>query len=402
FDPAPVINAGIDIKVAQLVDQDFKLEDTVTYVGLSGRNEVQTKKTTINNLSAVRTSETTPARWRAMNVEAYKVSDGSLSSQGGLFADDQAQVRAIWMNFSIENERRELSSIFGGISARLILPVLQKIKAGQSPMVRGMDAEFWSLQVCNARLVGVSDEWIQKIKHKATKEGRQPSVVYVLGVTDISTPSGQLLKAGDIVLAIDGQVLSSISDLSQFHEQDTLTITLLRDGIEQEMQVPTTQHDGKETTELVGWQGLLIQNTYRAAKEQVRKQVPEGVYVASCLFGSPAQACLRPGIWITHVGSSSVKTLNQFLQAVNNKTAYQAKPTQSINTSHQLLSLPTQEEMDENMAFQDDATHLQIKFVTADNLTQVKALKLDHHYWPTWHIKKNESSPLGWDMSFLS
>ncbi|OAC99060.1 hypothetical protein MUCCIDRAFT_127026, partial [Mucor lusitanicus CBS 277.49] len=369
FDPAPVIEAGIQMRAATLNDQDFQVGDQVTYVGLSGkylrRSEIDIKKTTITSLGAIRTTETSPPRWRAINVEAFKVSDGTLASQGGLFADHAGRVRALWMSFSIENAQRQLSSVLGGLSSRLIMPVIDKLKSGQAPTVRGLDVEIGTLQISHARLIGVSHDWISKIKSKATD--KQPSVLYVLGITDISSFSGQLLKPGDILLTINDKVMTNISDIGYFHDQEALKMTILRDGHELNLMVPTTSFDGKETTEVIGWQGMVIQNTYASAKEQVQKQVPEGVYLSCCLYGSPAQASLMPGIWITEVDQTPVKTLQEFLQ----------------------------DEIDDDKLSHDD-NHIQIKFVKANNVVQVKAIKLDRHYWPTWHIKKNESSVLGW------
>lgn len=242
FDPQPVIEAGIDIKVALLDDSsDFKIGDSINYVGLSGtmiavflniyidisiilgRSEVDFKKTTITTLAPIRTSETLPPRWRATNVEAFKVSDGNLASQGGLFADDEGKVKAIWMSFSIENERREQSSVLGGLPARLIVPIVNKIKAKQSLAVRGLDVEFWVLQISNARLLGVSDMWIETLKNK-TNSTNQPSIIYILSITDVSSLSGKLLKPGDIVLSINGEVLTNISDLEHFSESDQLNM----------------------------------------------------------------------------------------------------------------------------------------------------------------------------------
>lgn len=181
------------------------------------------KKTTITILAPIRTTETTPPRWRATNVEAYKVGDGTLASQGGLFADDSGRVKAIWMSFSIDNERREQSSILGGLPTRLVLPIVNKIKAEQTPVVRGLDAEFWTMQISNARLLGVSDAWIEKVKMK-TKAKSQPHILYVLGITDVSTLSGQLLKPADILLSINGEVITSISDLGRFTECEELKL----------------------------------------------------------------------------------------------------------------------------------------------------------------------------------
>ncbi|GAA5809801.1 hypothetical protein MFLAVUS_003214 [Mucor flavus] len=411
FDPSAVFEAGIEIKVASLDDSgDFNVGDSINYVGLSGRSEVDVKRTTITTLAPIRTSETAPPRWRATNVEAFKVSDGNLASQGGIFADDEGKVKAIWMSFSIENDRRDQTSILGGLPARLVAPIVNKIKANESLVVKGLDVEFWTLQISNARLLGVSNAWIEKLKEKS----QLPSVLYILGITDVSSLSGRLLKPGDIVLSINDKILTNISDLVNFSEHDQLAMTIIRDGQEQILSVPTTQFDGKETTEVIGWQGMLIQNTYTAAKEQAQKIIPEGVYVSCCLFGSPAQANLKPGIWITEIDQIPVKTLDMLLEAVKperinerqRKKLNSQKLNESVlknqeNDAMDLLALPTKKEIEE-MTVGYDESHIRIKFVTADNVTQVRALKIDEHYWPTWHIKKDESSVLGWKMTFSS
>ncbi|CAO0800101.1 unnamed protein product [Mucor circinelloides] len=415
FDPTPVIEAGIKMKAAVLDDQDFQVGDQVTYVGLSGRSEIDIKKTTITSLGAIRTTETSPPRWRAINVEAFKVSDGTLASQGGLFSDHAGKVRALWMSFSIENTQRQLSSVLGGLSSRLVMPVVNMLKSGQAPIVRGLNVEIGTLQISHARLIGVSHEWIDKIKSKATD--KQPSVLYVLGITDISSLSGQLLKPGDIVLTINDTILTHISDIGYFHDQEALEMTILRDGQELNLMVPTTSFDGKETTEVIGWQGMVIQDTYASAKEQVQKNVPEGVYLSCCLYGSPAQASLMPGIWITEVDQIPVKTLQEFLRAVDpssiairqkqklssmkkDQTEQGVFKKQQDSQAASLLALPTQDEIEDDKLGHDQ-NHIQVKFVRANNVVQVKAIQLDRHYWPTWHIKKNESSALGWDMTFL-
>lgn len=161
------------------------------------------------------------------------MSDGTLASQGGLFADHAGRVRALWMSFSIENAQRQLSSVLGGLSSRLIMPVIDKLKSGQAPTVRGLDVEIGTLQISHARLIGVSHDWISKIKSKATD--KQPSVLYVLGITDISSFSGQLLKPGDILLTINDKVMTNISDIGYFHDQEALKMVCYIVGVNRKL-----------------------------------------------------------------------------------------------------------------------------------------------------------------------
>lgn len=161
---------------------------------------------------------------------------------------------------------------------------------------------------------------------------------------------------------------------------------------------------------------MLIQKSHTAAKEQVQKFVPEGVYVSCCLFGSPAQASLKPGMWITEIDQIPVKTLKDLLDTVNTKSVEQrhkdklASQQQNgvediLKNQHSdaldLLAQPTKAEI-ANMSYVQDESHVQVKFVTRDNVTHVKAMRIDNHYWPTWHIAKDEKSPLDWKLTFIS
>lgn len=153
----------------------------------------------------------------------FKVSGGTLSSQGGVFADNNGKVRAVWASFSIDTEANQLSSILGGLPARLILPILDSIKLNKEPVIYGLDAEFWSLQLSNARFLGLNEEWISKYKSQAIGD-KKPSVLYVLGITDPSTPSGKMLRNGDLALEINGKIPTSISDLALFNTSSKLNM----------------------------------------------------------------------------------------------------------------------------------------------------------------------------------
>ncbi|RCI07248.1 serine protease [Rhizopus stolonifer] len=399
FDPSPAINAGIKIEAAVLDEKEFKVGDTVNYVGLSGNSEIDFKTTTITSLVPIRTRETSPARWRATNVEVFKVSGGTLSSQGGLFAGCDGKVRAFWMSFSIDTETDQLSSILGGLSAHLVLPVLSSLKSNKETAVYGLDAEFWGLQLSNARLLGLNEKWVSIFRAEATGN-KQPSVLYVLGIIDPSTESGKILKNSDLVLEINGKIPTSISDLSLFNVSGNLNMIVLRDGKELSLSIPTTRYNGKETTEVVGWQGMLVQESHSAAKEQVQKYVPEGVYVSSCLLGSPAQACLKSSVWITEISQIPVKSLKDFISVITNeqKKTIKNNSTQlrALNLKADVKNMTQDEGVDDNL---DNNSHVQVKYVTADNVTHVKAIRLDKYYWPTWRVRRDDSNRHRWELT---
>lgn len=175
------------------------------------------------------------------------------------------------------------------------------------------------------------------------------------------------------------------------------------------MDVFATKHTGKETTEVVGWQGMLLQEAHSAAKEQVQKSVPQGVYVSCCLFGSPAQASLKPGVWINAINQTPVMSLKDFIAAVDSKQSDKPKRNvfqyQELDSNEQVL-LPSPTDYASQMMFEMDNdfqsdSHVQIKYTTIDNIVHLTALKLDKHYWPMWHVKRDDSYCYGWELTLF-
>lgn len=196
------------------------------------------------------------------------------------------------------------------------------------------------------------------------------------------------------------------------------------------LKVLTTKYDGQETTRVIGWQGMYIQEAYQAAKEQMREKVPEGVYVSCCLFGSPAHVSIEVGVWITEINQIPVPTLDAFLDVItkkingNNNSKSKNDPNNSIeqqkvferrerpqdtSINHHHLDLLHNKNNDKNITEwllsksdgeklknTDSSTHVRVKYVSKNNVTKISMLRLDLRYWPTWEVKKDDTNFLGW------
>ncbi|KAI8097081.1 uncharacterized protein BX664DRAFT_72534 [Halteromyces radiatus] len=429
FDPIPLFSAGLEVHAAKLSDVELERDDKVNYVGLGGDSKSVIKKTYIATLRAIRTKESTPPRWRAVNVQALKTGE-SLTGQGGALADDEGRVQAFWMTFATEDEKDESVNVMGGLPSKLWKPtVIKMIQAYKNqedaswmttrPIIRGLDAEFWTMQLVHARLLNLPKKWLDVFG-----ESDHPHVLYLLGFTNPSSPCANVLKVGDIILSINGDIVSSVNELSHYDQEETLSMIIFRDGKEMNLIVPTTLFDGRETTRLIGWQGLFVQEPYQAAKEQMREKVPEGVYVSCCLFGSPAHVSIQVGVWITEINQEPVPTLDAFLSAVLKRNAIKTTTTKTTistgrpqredlythrhtpqqlrqkETSEWLLSQPTMTAKDDIET--EQATHVRVKYVTRNNVVHVSMLRLDLHYWPTWQIQRDDTNPLGWTYQSFS
>ena len=116
-----------------------------------------------------------------------------------------------------------------------------------------------------------------------------------------------------------------------------------------------------------------MQEPYKAALEQVRR-VPSGVYVSNTLHGSPAFLSLERGVWIVEIQERKVTDLDSFLKAIRVR----------------------EKEIKEKVDDEDDDGYVRIKVINDNDVTDVVTMKLDSHYWGTWHLVEDKGSITEW------
>ena len=174
-------------------------------------------------------------------------------------------------------------------------------------------------------------------------------------------PAAHLLQQGDILLAIDGKVVTRFSDVERaVGDRDHVEVTVWRSNAARTIEVPTAVLPGADVERLVEWAGATLQAPHRPMSAQ-RGIPPVGVYVAYFAYGSPATRYgLYPGRRILQVDDTPTPNLDAFLAAV---------------------------------AGRPDRSSVRLKTVTWNNATEVITLKLDKHYWPGYELRH---TPQGW------
>jgi hypothetical protein len=150
-------------------------------------------------------------------------------------------------------------------------------------------------------------------------------------------------------------------DVERASMRESVSLRVLRDGQELDLDVPTEALSGAGTNRALLWAGALLQAPPRALARQ-RFIAPEGVYVARYWFGSPAdrydiQATRR----ILEVDGVPTPDLDAFLAAVGDTP---------------------------------DRGSLRLKLADLDGRLEVTTLKLDLRYWPTYELRRSEDA--GW------
>lgn len=222
YDPALI--GDTPVKPIQFADEHVQLSqgDEVYFTSVSTDNQISTKKATISSVSNVGTRECSPPRWRAMNVEGIKVDDAiNSSSQGGLFTDADGNVHALWVSYSTQNEKGKDLAFMSGLPASLVRPTLerfvQQYKNGtQQPVVfKGLDVEMWTMRLAAARTLGLSDDWVRKVEQSGST---RHTLLYVLSILDERSPSAKVLNVGDVILSMNGNLVTRMSDLMRLHD----------------------------------------------------------------------------------------------------------------------------------------------------------------------------------------
>ncbi|KAE9035569.1 Pro-apoptotic serine protease [Phytophthora rubi] len=361
YDPKALGAVADHIESVALAEKPLEVGETADYIGLSSNWTVVTMKSVVTKLDRLVLRDFQPPRYKACNIEVLHF-DRITKSVGGVFIDDAGAVNALWLSFSYQDSagRKE---VFRGLPVSIVRPIVDELRASRIPgSVNILPAQLLTYSLSKARSgLGLSDAWIQKLG-SFYEDKRQ-----VLGIKRCAagTDCAEKLESGDLLLAIDGQVVVRDADVEGAVDGKTeLKALLVRDQKEVEVTVSTSQLSAMGTDRVIVWCGLVIQSPHYAVASL--GYIPEeggGVYCSRWCYGSPAHKYgLRATIWLVEVNGEPTRTLDDFLRVVErlgNRESVRLK-TISINTKPKVFTLKT-----------------------------------DYHYWPTIELRRD-----GWDWKY--
>jgi S1-C subfamily serine protease len=272
----------------------------------------------------------------------------------GVIVDKRGRVSATWSSFMVQN---------GSDSAQLNRGIPAEIAQNFVRTVQD-DAPYYSLEteliyapLFAARNLGVDEEWLERLEANNPEQRRALSVVRLVAGSEAA---GQL-QNGDIILAVDGKVVTSFIELEKATQKPDVTVSVWRNDRELQVPVKTASLDGRGIDRALSWAGALLQNPHRPMAAQ-RGIPPYGVYVAFFSYGSPAT---RYGLWagrrIVQVDEMATPDLEAFVQAIATKK---------------------------------DQESVRVTTVTWNGAVEVITLKLDNQYWPAYEIRRTNDN--GW------
>jgi S1-C subfamily serine protease len=353
FDPK--LLDGTPIRSATLDPRELVPGESVVVVGMNGDSRVRSIATTVASVDDVSFPLSRTLQFREANLEVARLVNGPSDFDGVIVGSD-GRVRALWSSFAVE-AGREVSQVNRGLPVEIVAEAVAVVKDARP--LYSLEVEFEAVPISQARKLGLPEAWVQRFEATGDVHRQVLSVARVVA----GSPAAELLREGDLLLAVDGRPVSRFRAVELATQSPSVALTVLRDGVESTFDVRTAALGGQDIDRLFLWSGAVLHAPHRAMSAQ-RGIKPEGVFVAYFSYGSPSTRYkLYAGRRIVEVDGRPTPDLDAFIAAVRDRP---------------------------------DRSAVRLKTVTWNGTVEVITLKLDLHYWPSYELRR---TPSGWERS---
>ena len=326
--------------------------DDVLVVGIKPDHQLVHQESKVSSVDPLALPLSRTLRFRDSNIEGIDLVTAPTDFDGVL-VDNKGRVSASWSSFVLQSGS-EATQFNRGVGSEVISQFLDIVRDDRP--FYSLEAEFVYAPLFAARKMGVDEEWIARLEKNNPVRRRALSITRLVA----DTAAAKLLKNGDIVLAIDGDIVTSYRAMENAVQKPKVLVTVWRNDRVRELSVETAELSGRGIDRAISWAGALLQDPHRAMAAQ-RGIATDGVYVAYFSYGSPAT---RYGLWagrrVIEVNEVATPNLQAFINAVK-------------NTEHR--------------------ESVRLKTVTWNGTAEVITLRLDNEYWPAYEIRRSDD---GW------
>ena len=337
----------------RLSDKPLAKGDRVWQVGLDRDQELVSQATKVEAMAALTIGASKTPRFRDSNIVAGKLDDAA-PSLGGVVVDRAGRMRAMWASFY---DPRSDKRTFHAVPMEYIAPRLERAQIADAAPYRTLGVEVRSLRLADARDRGLSDERVGEYVARGVRDVQQVFVVHG------GTPAAEVLRDTDVLIEVDGQLLTDMRALEALQGRQAVEVVYLRDGEEHRADVQLQALPGDGVDRVLQWAGLILHAPHYGVQAQGGR-APYGVYASWLWYGTPAARYgFRPTRHVVQVDDTPTPDLDAFIEAVRGMRDRQA---------------------------------VRVKTVGLDGSVRVQSLKLDLTYWPTWLFEAGDG---GWERS---
>ncbi|MFK7892578.1 MAG: trypsin-like peptidase domain-containing protein [Granulosicoccus sp.] len=344
---------GVSIEALELGDAtNGSLPDALTMVGY--RADGTYRSHDIDDISPLTVSLSPPglARFQQSTLDVFGIPNVP-PSLGGPLVDTDGKVHAVYMSFAFE-EGREIRQREWAMPAAVLAQSLRLYRA-QQPYF-SIDARLAYRPLHTARQLGLSGEWLARYNQLPADARRVLYIEQVIPGTD----AAHQLFSGDILLAIDDELVSNLLLADSLVQRESVKLTVLRAGAVEDVQLKPSSLNVLGTQRMVSWAGANFQMPFTDIGFQKNVDFP-GVYVADTQDGSPALwDRLYRNRFIVAIDDAPINNLDDFLSAA--------------------LTIK-----------QDQITRLTT--ISISGRKQIVTVKPEYNFWPTFEVSHDET---GW------
>ncbi|MDA0680189.1 MAG: PDZ domain-containing protein [Proteobacteria bacterium] len=348
----PTLIGDTPVKSAIFSKEVLEPGDDVWVIGLKGDHQIVHQASTVASVDPMLLPLSRTMRFRDTNLEGISLVNAP-GDIDGVIVNKRGEVVAKWVSFAYESGG-ESGQVNRGLSSEMVSEFVDIVRSGKP--VYSLEVELGYTPLFAARKLGLDEEWLDKLEAKNPSGRRALSVSRLVA----GAPAADLLVNGDMILAVDGNLVTTFRELERAVQKNQVVLTVWRDGEAVEIETATVALGGDDVVRAVSWAGALLHDPHRAMAAQ-RGIKPTGVYIAFFSYGSPAT---RYGLWagrrIVAVDDTDTPDLQSFVDVVSGK---------------------------------DDQSSVRVKTVSWNGVVQVITLKLDNQYWPTYEILRTDE---GW------
>ncbi len=350
YNPAEL--GDVEFDPLTLVEGSGELPDTLTMVGY--RADGTFRRHDVDDFSRLTVGFAAPGlpRFQQSPIDLYGVSSVP-PSLGGPFVDENGDVHAVYMSFAFE-ESREIKQHEWAMPASIILETLRMYQSNNP--YHSLDVRMAYRTISQARQLGLPRHWLDRYIELPANNRK---VLYIEQIVP-STDAHEKLQPGDILLAIEGELVADLYTAEVMSQQSDVALTLLRAGNVIDVSLKPSLLHGVGTQRLVSWAGAQFQEPHHEIGYLKGVHFP-GVYIAGTEQGSPA---LWDGLYrnrfVTHVDGEPVEDLDGFLALIGKKA-------------------------------QDSDTRLSV--VSVSGRKSIVTVAPEYNFWPTYEVKRTEK---GW------
>jgi len=326
--------------------------DKVWVVGLKGDHQLVHQASTVSSVDPLTLPLSSTLRFRDANLEGIALVNAPADFDGVLL-DKRGRVVGLWSSFATQ-AGSESNQFNRGISSNVVSELVDLVQTGRP--LYSLQAEVAYTPLFAARKLGLEELWLSKL------ESYNPQGRRVLSVSRLvaGSPAAAQLRNGDMILAIDGQLVTTFHEFERAAQKPEVVVTIWRDDKTLKLEIETVTLDGLGIRRALLWAGALLQNPHRSMAAQ-RGIDPYGVYIAFFNYGSPST---RYGLWagrrIVKVDDKVTPNLQTFIDVIRGK---------------------------------EDRSSVRLKTITWNGAAEIITLKLDNQYWPAYEIRRVED---GW------